>query len=584
MAANNIYFPAVERTKVINKDNFIIIDNKQTGLPLKIAVLEFIGYLNSSGLIEFPEYTFLELTDTPNAYTGESSKVVMVNNTEDGLIFDTLNASALNNDAFVETVTGNAVDNTDPYNPIVTVSTVGISNDYNDLDNLPVIEVDKNFAEDDLIFSDDRSHDLIGFNLIFENSGDIITNSNAGKRISYGGISLGADIYFSIKDNGLLKSLSVENTVNNGTSIIGTSTGTASIGGKFTGSSYGVQGVSATYLFFGSLASSGTYGVVIDSVGENIGYFAKDVDDGIGVQVTGTGGTGVYISMAGTGLFITDTIGSDSCIQLDTDTLGTNGTGILISSNYAVPIDAYGIWFKPTLGTLKGTAIKIGDDSVGNWGVGSGEIGIDIINGGTGINIDQSGVTTGLNITSDATSIGSKCINLTNSQYPIYIDQSARMSGTGIHLLSGSTSLSTGLYIESGGGDSVGLWIEQGSSANYGLRIDHTTYNVYAGLSGNAFYASASGFATKAIRGIIGGTALCAGSLEGNGSGTWALETKKGIVDFYDYAGTTAIFRLIDDKISLVVPGPYADNAAALGAGLVPGNLYRSGDSLNIVH
>jgi hypothetical protein len=59
--------------------------------------------------------SFLNLTDTPTTYTWQAGKVVKVNATEDWLEFWVWGGGG------VQTVTGTAVDNTDPNNPVINV-------------------------------------------------------------------------------------------------------------------------------------------------------------------------------------------------------------------------------------------------------------------------------------------------------------------------------------------------------------------------------------------------------------------------------------------------------------------------------
>lgn len=69
--------------------------------------------------------SFIQLTDTPNDYTGEAGKVPVVNGTEDGLEFANIAGGG------VQTVTGDGVDNTDPLNPVMSYpvpSDIGLGN------------------------------------------------------------------------------------------------------------------------------------------------------------------------------------------------------------------------------------------------------------------------------------------------------------------------------------------------------------------------------------------------------------------------------------------------------------------------
>jgi len=62
---------------------------------------------------------FTDLSDVPNAYTGQAAKVVSVKGDETGLEFTTPSASG------VASVTGDGVDNTDPANPVISYPTPG---------------------------------------------------------------------------------------------------------------------------------------------------------------------------------------------------------------------------------------------------------------------------------------------------------------------------------------------------------------------------------------------------------------------------------------------------------------------------
>ena len=51
MSANNLYFPQLDIAQVLNQDNYIVIDDKKTGLPLKINILDFMRGLYINGLL-----------------------------------------------------------------------------------------------------------------------------------------------------------------------------------------------------------------------------------------------------------------------------------------------------------------------------------------------------------------------------------------------------------------------------------------------------------------------------------------------------------------------------------------------------
>ena len=47
MAANNVYFPSIDRALKASGSNYLLIDNKTTGLPLKISLDDFVVSLNT---------------------------------------------------------------------------------------------------------------------------------------------------------------------------------------------------------------------------------------------------------------------------------------------------------------------------------------------------------------------------------------------------------------------------------------------------------------------------------------------------------------------------------------------------------
>lgn len=51
MAANNLYFPPVPRVYTMTSDHYVVIDDKKTGLPRKINVIEFFAAAAAMGLI-----------------------------------------------------------------------------------------------------------------------------------------------------------------------------------------------------------------------------------------------------------------------------------------------------------------------------------------------------------------------------------------------------------------------------------------------------------------------------------------------------------------------------------------------------
>lgn len=62
MSANNPYYPSIQRVYSYTKENYILIDDKRTGLPRKITILDFFNTAATLGLI--PDVTAL-----PSTYT-----------------------------------------------------------------------------------------------------------------------------------------------------------------------------------------------------------------------------------------------------------------------------------------------------------------------------------------------------------------------------------------------------------------------------------------------------------------------------------------------------------------------------------
>jgi hypothetical protein len=54
MAANNVYFPNIDRALKASGSNYLLIDNKTTGLPLKISLDDFVVSLNTLQLQSDP--------------------------------------------------------------------------------------------------------------------------------------------------------------------------------------------------------------------------------------------------------------------------------------------------------------------------------------------------------------------------------------------------------------------------------------------------------------------------------------------------------------------------------------------------
>jgi len=120
-------------------------------------------------------------------------------------------------------------------------------------------------------------------------------------------------------------------------------------------------------------------------------------------------------------------------------------------------------------------------------------------------------------------------------------------------------------------------------------------------ILGNAFlYIDSSGAPDCAIGDYFSSNNGCYFEAFDGGNSLFAAKSVNGIAgrkvlnfsnDQYKIGDTQSAnngtFLTINDALQLFtltnVP-PFADNAAALGAGLVAGDLYRSGDNLNIVH
>jgi len=87
MAANNIYFPAVPliKNRELKPYNFLLVDNKVTGLPVKIDIEQFFFTAANNNLIYL---AFTALTDTPNSL-GNPGDLLVMDSTGDALEFVT---------------------------------------------------------------------------------------------------------------------------------------------------------------------------------------------------------------------------------------------------------------------------------------------------------------------------------------------------------------------------------------------------------------------------------------------------------------------------------------------------------------
>ena len=73
------------KTTLVDADIFLLEDSEATWTKKKVAVSDLLATISGSGASNF-----LDLTDTPSAYTGQSGKATVVNETEDGLEFSTV--------------------------------------------------------------------------------------------------------------------------------------------------------------------------------------------------------------------------------------------------------------------------------------------------------------------------------------------------------------------------------------------------------------------------------------------------------------------------------------------------------------
>lgn len=99
---------------------------------------------------------FLDLADTPDSYSGAANQYVRVNSTATGLEFFSLDLSI--------------------YAEIANLGATAFSNDYNDLDNLPVVS-STNLYNTDGTFTGNRTVTGATYNLTFNTLGDLKFNS-----------------------------------------------------------------------------------------------------------------------------------------------------------------------------------------------------------------------------------------------------------------------------------------------------------------------------------------------------------------------------------------------------------------------
>lgn len=115
---------------------------------------------------------FLDLTDTPDSYSGAANQYVRVNATATGLEFFALDLSI--------------------YAEIANLGATAFSNDYNDLDNLPVISSTNLYNADDAL-TGNRTVTGDGHSLTFDNVDTITTKSKYSSSTS---------LIFDYKDSG----------------------------------------------------------------------------------------------------------------------------------------------------------------------------------------------------------------------------------------------------------------------------------------------------------------------------------------------------------------------------------------------
>ncbi len=140
-----------------------------------------------------------------------------------------------------------------------------------------------------------------------------------------------------------------------------------------------------------------------------------------------------------------------------------------------------------------------------------------------------------------------------------YVDD----QGTGDLFIKGSTKV----FISTSGGGQMAQFDDSGSARLY--------FNGGLKFSTAAAGASVNGFLT--VQGSTGNNGQV--TLAGNG-------VVNGVTDLNLAVGSVSKVTVNSTKINITsaLISNYANNAAALAAGLVAGDLYRNGDSLNIVH
>ena len=87
MAANNVYYPQIKLTESLKSNNFLLIDDQLTGLPLKITLETFFTKVLAANLLPI---SFLDLTDTPTSL-GTVGQLLQVNSAGNALEFTSPN-------------------------------------------------------------------------------------------------------------------------------------------------------------------------------------------------------------------------------------------------------------------------------------------------------------------------------------------------------------------------------------------------------------------------------------------------------------------------------------------------------------
>ena len=79
MGANNLYFPSTDRTYSFKKENYIVIDDKETGLPLKINLEQFFKIAYTLNLISSSTSTLQKYEEVIEA-EGENFNFTITHN------------------------------------------------------------------------------------------------------------------------------------------------------------------------------------------------------------------------------------------------------------------------------------------------------------------------------------------------------------------------------------------------------------------------------------------------------------------------------------------------------------------------